>query len=175
MKVSYVIQFACILFLFSSINFSQQESNKVRIGVFDSRCIAIAYGRSDEFRKEMDSIRTELIKAKEEGNNELIEKIEQLGPTRQVLLHQQGFSNASIINILAKLKEKFSTIADDNDVQMILSKWEIMFADESVELEDITDQLVDYFNPNEETRKILEKVKSTDPVPIEEISINPMD
>ena len=50
-----------------------------------------------------------------------------------------------------------------------------MFADESVELEDITDQLMDYFNPNEETRKILEKVKSTDPVPIEEISINPMD
>ncbi len=175
MKKYSVIQFACILFFFSNTNFSQQDNNKVRIGTFDSRCIAVAYGKSEEFRKEMDSIKTVHAKAKEEGNTELVEELERIGPTKQVLLHQQGFSNGSIINILAKLKEKFPTIADDNDVQMILSKWEIMFADESIEMVDITDQLVEYFNPNEETRKILEEVKSTDPVPIEEISINPMD
>ena len=175
MKTSIIINSICILLLVSCLNFPQQEDTILRIGTFDSRCIAIAYGRSAEFMKEMDSIRSELAKAKEEGNNELIEKIEQLGPTRQVLMHQQGFSNGSIINILAKLKKKFPTIADDNDVQMIMSKWEIMFADESIELVDITDQLVDYFNPNEETRKILEQVKSIDPVPIEEISVNPMD
>ncbi len=175
MKTSIIINSICFLLLVSCLNFSQQENTILRIGTFDSRCIAIAYGRSAEFMKEMDSIRSELDKAKEEGNNELIEKIEQLGTTRQVLMHQQGFSNGSIINILAKLKKKFPTIADDNDVQMIVSKWEIMFADESVELVDITDQLVDYFNPNKETRKILEQVKSIDPVPIEEISVNPMD
>lgn len=175
MKTSIIINSICILLLASCLSFTQQEDTKLRIGTFDSRCIAVAYGRSDEFRKEIDSIKTELIKAKEEGNNELIEKIEQLGPTRQVLLHQQGFSNGSIINILAKLKEIFPAIADDNDVQMIMSKWEIMFADESIKLVDITDQLVEYFYPNEETRKILEQVKSIDPVPIEEISVNPMD
>jgi len=175
MKTSIIINSICILLLVSCLNFPQQEDTIIRIGTFDSRCIAIAYGRSAEFMKEMDSIRSELAKAKEEGNNELIEKIEKLGPTRQVLMHQQGFSNGSIINILAKLKEKFPAIADDNDVQMIMSKWEIMFADESIELVDITDQLVDYFNPNEETRKILEQVKSIDPVPIEEIYVNPMD
>jgi hypothetical protein len=72
------------------------------------------------------------------------------------------------------LKEKFPTIADDNDVQIIMSKWEIMFADESIELVDITDQLVGYFNPNEETMKLIENIKSMDPIPIEEISIDPM-
>ena len=90
------------IFLLTGMNFSQQSREKLRIGTFDSRCIAVAYGRSDEFRKEMDSIKTKLFKAKEEGNDELIKKMEQVGPRRQVLLHQQGFSNGSIINILTK-------------------------------------------------------------------------
>ncbi|MFW9952197.1 MAG: hypothetical protein ACFFKA_18915 [Candidatus Thorarchaeota archaeon] len=147
----------------------------MRVGTFDSRCIAVAYGRSDEFRKEMDSFKAELFKAKEEGNVKQVEELEKLGATRQFLMHQQGFSNGSIINIQVKLKDKFPTLAANNNVQMILSKWEVMFADKSIELVDLTDQLVDYFNPNEETRKILDQVKLIDPVPIEEISINHTD
>jgi Skp family chaperone for outer membrane proteins len=164
-----------VIFLLTGINFSQQNEEKIRIGTFDSRCIAIAYGRSDDFKKEMDSIKTELFKAKEEGNDELIKKIEHIGPRRQVLLHQQGFSNGSIINILNKMKDEFPKIAAENNVQMIMSKWEVMFADESIELIDITDQLIEYFNPNEKTRNIIEQVKLMDPVPIEEISVNPKD
>ena len=139
MKVSIIINSICILLLASCLTFPQQEVTKLRAGTFDSRCIAVAYGRSSKFMKEINSIRTELAKAKEENNKELVEELEQLGPTKQVLLHQQGFSNGSIINILAKLKEKFPNIADDNDVQIIMSKWEIMFADESIELVGITD------------------------------------
>jgi len=164
-----------LLFLLSGANFSQQEKEKFRIGTFDSRCIAIAYAKSDEFKKEIDSMKIEHKKAKEEGNTQLAEKFEQLGQTRQFIMHQQGFSNGSVINILAKLKDKFPAIAEENNLDMILSKWEIMFADESLELVDITDQLVYYFNPNEETKKVIEQVKIIDPVPIEEISINHTD
>ena len=105
----------------------------------------------------MDSIKTELFKAKEEGNDELVKKLEHIGPRRQILLHQQGFNHGYIINIMDKLKEKFPTIVADNDVQMILSKWEVMFADESIEFVDITDHLVDYFKPNNEPEKFLNK------------------
>ena len=174
MKTWIIINSICILLLASCLNFPQQEDIKLRVGTFDSRCIALAYGRSDEFMKLRDSIETVYSKAKADTNKQIIEEIEQFKKTMQVLLHQQVFSNSSIINLLAKLKEKFPTIADDNDVQMIMSKWEIMFTDESIELVDITDQLVDCFNPNEETRKILENVKSTDPVLIEEISVDSM-
>ena len=174
MKKVIIINFLFVFFLASGISFSQQEKGKLRIGTFDSRCIAIAYGRSAEFMKEVDSMKTTLAKAKEEDNKELIEELEQLGPTKQVLMHQQGFSTGSIINILEKVKEKFPTLAKENKLNMILSKWEIMFADESIELIDITDQLVAFFNPNEATSKIIEKIKSMEPVSIEKISIDPM-
>jgi Skp family chaperone for outer membrane proteins len=164
-----------LLFLLSGVNFSQQSKEKFRIGTFDSRCIAIAYAKSDEFKKEIDSMKIEHKKAKEEGNTQLAEKFEQLGQTRQFIMHQQGFSKASINNIIVNFNGVFPRLAEKNNLQMIISKWEIVFADESFELVDITDQLVDYFNPNEETKKVLEQVKLMDPVPIEEISINPMD
>jgi len=170
-----IFQFACILFFFSSIIFSQQNNNKVRIGTFDSRCIAVAYGRSGEFMKEMDSIRTQLSKAKEEDNKELVEELEQLGPTKQVLLQQQVFSNGSINNILVGLMEKFPTLAKENNVKIILSKWEIPFTDESIELIDITEQLVILFNPDEATKKVIEEIKAMEPIPIEKIPINRMD
>jgi Skp family chaperone for outer membrane proteins len=134
----------------------------------------MAYGRTD-FLKDIEDLRTKHAKAKEEGNQELMKELEQLGPTKQVLMHQQGFSTGSITNILEKIKEKFPVIAKENNLKLIVSKWEVVFADESLELVDITDQLTALFNPDEATRKIIESVKAMEPVPIEKISVNPMD
>ena len=175
MKKSNVLNIACILFFASGIIFPQQDTGKLRIGVFDSRCVAVAYGRSADFMKLRDSIETVYSKAKEDSNKQIIEEIEQFKPTMQVLLHQQVFSNGSIINILGKLKDKLSTFAKDNNLNMILSKWEIIFTDDSAELIDITDQLVAIFNPDEATNKIIKDIKSMEPIPIEKITINPMD
>ena len=174
MKMNITLMVACIFIWASGLSISQLESTKLRIGIFDSRCIAVAYGRSAGFMNEMDSIRTAHTKAKEKGNTELVEELEQLGPTKQVLLHQQVFSNGSIKNILEKLREKFPALAKDNEVKMILSKWEIPFADESIELIDVTDQLTVLFNPDEETKKVIENMKLMEPMPIEKISIDPM-
>lgn len=174
MKKSICTSIILFLVVISGTLLSQQENSKVRIGVFDSRCVAIAYGRTD-FLKEMDSIRTLHAKAKEAGNQEIVKELGQLGPTKQVLMHQQGFSTGSVNNILEKVKEKFPAIAKENNVKLIVSKWEVMFADESLELVDITDQLTALFNPDEATNKIIENIKAMEPVPIEKISINPMD
>jgi beta-lactamase superfamily II metal-dependent hydrolase len=67
----------------------------------------------------MDSIRTLHAKAKEKGNQELIKELEQLGPTKQVLMHQQGFSTGSIIDILEKVKDKLPVISKEKNVKMI--------------------------------------------------------
>jgi Skp family chaperone for outer membrane proteins len=173
MKKSICTSIIFFLVVMSGTLLSQQENGKVRIGIFDSRCIAMAYGRTD-FMKEIDSIRTLHAKAKEAGNLELMKEMEQLGPTKQVLMHQQGFSTGSILNIMEKVKDKLPSIAKDNNVKFIVSKWEVMFMDESIELVDITDQLVEFFNPVEATRKIIGEIKAMEPVPIEKISINPM-
>jgi Skp family chaperone for outer membrane proteins len=122
----------------------------------------------------VDSIKTSHNKAKEEGNNELVAELEQLGPTKQVLMHQQVFSNSSINNILEKIKDKFPVLAKNNNVKMILSKWEIPFADDSFEYIDITDELVKIFNPDDATQKIIDNIKAMEPIPIEQVPIDPM-
>lgn len=172
-KISLFVVF--IFLLISGAIYSQQETSKMRIGTFDSRCVALAYGRSAEFMTEIDSLKNAVAKAKEDGNEELAKELEQQGATKQVLMHQQVFSNGSINNILEKIKDKFPTLAKDNDVKMILSKWEIPFADETFEYVDITDQLVKYFNPDDATIKTIDQIKAMEPIPIEKISINPME
>ena len=169
MKNNMLPKIFCALLLSSFFIYSQQETTNLRVGTFDSRCVAAAYGRSD-FMKEMDSIKIKYAKAKEEGNKELIEELERLGPTKQMLMHQQGFSTGSILNIMEKVKYKLPFIAKENNVKVIVSKWEVMFSDESIELVDITDQLVEFFNPDEATRKIISEIKAMEPVPIEQIS-----
>ena len=175
MKINIAISIAGFLVLMSGILFPQQETNKLRIGTFDSRCVALAYGRSADFMQLRDSIETVYSKAQADSNKEIIEEIEQFKPTIQVLLHQQVFSNGSINNILEKIKDKFSPLAKDNNVKMILSKWEIPFADDSFEYIDIKDLLVAMFNPDDATKKIIDNIKAMEPIPIEKISINPMD
>ena len=168
-----IISICCLLIIISSRVLSQQETNKTRIGIFDSRCIAVTYGKSDEFMKELDALKNEVAKAKESGKEELAKELEKQGPTQQVLMHQQVFSNASINNILEKLKDKLPTLAKDNNIQIIISKWEIPFADETFEYVDITDQLVKLFSPDEQTKKIIDNIKVMDPIPIEKFSVNP--
>jgi len=175
MKKNMLLKIFCVFFLASCLSYTQQENVKLHIGTFDSRCIALAYGRSTEFMQLRDSIETLYSKAKEDSNKAIIDEIDQYKPTMQVLLHQQVFSNGSINNIAEKIKEKISAIAKQNKLNMILSKWEITFTDGSVELIDITDQLTALYNPDETTKKIIENIKAMEPVPIEKISINPMD
>src|SRR3990170_3628597 len=175
MKKNIALSIICFLVVLSGTLYSQQGTDTFRIGTFDSRCVALAYGRSTEFMQLRDSIETLYSKAKADSNKEKIDEIEQYKPTMQVLLHQQVFSNGSIVNIVEKITGKISSIAKENKLNMILSKWEITFTDGSIELIDITDQLTALFNPDEATNKIIKDIKAMEPIPIEKISINPMD
>jgi hypothetical protein len=74
--------FVVFIFLFiPSIIFSQQEISKLRIGTFDSRCVAAAYGSSADFMKEIDVLRNDVAKAEEDGNEELAKELEQQSAT----------------------------------------------------------------------------------------------
>jgi len=153
--------------------FSQATDDQFRIGIFDSRCVAIAYGRSTLFAEHMNGLRSELKKAKEEGNEARVNEIERLGPTSQVIMHQQGFSTGSVRNIMGKIASRLSIIAQKKNVRLVVSKWEVFHYDGRVELVDITDELVSLFEPDAQTLKILDEVKKSDPVPIENISTDP--
>lgn len=154
---------------------AQTPEGTVRIGTFDSRCVAVAYGRSAGFMEYLNGLRSELAKAREEGNEARVKEIERLGPTSQVIMHQQVFSTGSVRNIMDKIKEKLPTIAQKKNLRLVVSKWEFFYHDDAIEMVDITDDLVSLFEPDAQTLKLVEEVKGDDPVPMEQMSIDPRD
>jgi hypothetical protein len=139
---------------------------QIRVGVFDSRMVALAYYNSDEHRRFMQDLMSQLEAAKAANDTAKIADLEFRGPALQNLMHYQVFSNASIPNVMEKLAPEMSKIAADARVSLIVSKWDLVFHDPSVEYVDVTDALVARFNPNERVRKWVAEGKAKEPMPL---------
>jgi len=165
-----IIFIVVIILLIPFIAYSQKTTEKYRIGTFDSRCIAIAYAKSDFLKNKDSDLRKEAEKAKAEGNETRVNELDKIGQHLQFILEQQVFSTGSVINIIEKIKDKIPAIAEKNNVKLILSKWELFYHDDSLEIVDVTDQILNIFNLDEQSRRnIVESMKKTEPVPMEQI------
>ena len=71
-------------------------------------------------------------------------------------------------NIWEIFKGKIPEIAKQADVDLIVSKWNIVYQRSGIEFIDVTDVMVKLFNPDEQMLEMLEQIKEMDPVPIEE-------
>ena len=136
----------------------------VRIGTFDSRAVALAYYRSPSVMKELMGMRGDLEKAKAAGDQQKVEELQARGPAMQMLMHQQGFSNGSIGNIMPVMAGRLPEIAKAANVVAIVSCWEVPHAAANVELVDVTPQVVALFAPDVQTAKILESMKGQKPI-----------
>jgi len=145
------------------------RQDTLQVGTFDSRAIAIAHGRSKVFNQYLSNLREKLNKAKEEGDETLVKELESLGPAIQQVLHQQGFSIASVADILDKFKADLPKIAQEAGVDIIVSKWEVVYNNPSIEIVDVTSHLVKLFNPDENTLKMLEDSHKHIPIPLLEL------
>lgn len=145
----------------------------LKIGTFDSRALALAYWRSDEGMKELQGLHEEMRKAKQAGDEKRIKELEIEGPGKQVRLHQQVFSTGTVTDVVKKIQTELPLVAKEAGVSLIVSKWQIAYKDTSIEYVDVTLPLVKLFNPDEKIMKMVEQIMKTDPVPIEELSMDP--
>ena len=149
---------------------AQSQTNKLRIGVYDSRAIAIAYGNSAEFQQSIKSSRADYNKAKEEKNDKRMKEIDAQMKLQQRRLHEQGFSTGSVAGFMAKIKDSLPGVAKKAGVQVIVSKWELNYQSPDVEVVEVTDELVALFHPGEKVMGWLKDLKNHPPLPIEEIT-----
>jgi hypothetical protein len=166
--VGLTILAVCAMFLAS-----QPTPKKFRVGTFDSRAIAIAYARSELHAPDMKNLRAKYEKAKAEKDEKTIKECEAEGPAQQQILHQQGFSIASVADILEKVKADLPKVAQETGVDLIVSKWEVAHAEPSIEIVDVTANLVKLFKPDERTLKILEELSKQPPVPLLDLLLSP--
>jgi hypothetical protein len=130
---------------------------KPRIGVYDSRLVALAYYNSDEHKQLLQQLKTDAVAAS----------------ALQELQHYQVFSNASIPNVMEKLSGVLPAVAKDAGVSVIVSKWELAIRGDDVEYVDVTDALVKTLHPDAKVQKWIADMKTKDPVPLLQLVMQP--
>ncbi|MBC8351119.1 MAG: hypothetical protein H8E66_03985 [Planctomycetes bacterium] len=160
---------------------------KVRVGTFDSRCLAMAYYASDMFKSHMRKLKAEYEKAKAAGDKKRVEELEARSASgiwpdtgwpqhaaQGEMIHKQGFSTWPVDNILERIRGKIPEIAKQADVDIIISKWDIPYQRPEVELVDVTPLLVNLIVEDETARKNALKIRAMRPIPRETL-IDPND
>ncbi len=166
---------ACVLAGATAVSAQDGSAAKtagLRIGVFDSRAVAMAYARAAEepgMGPTMKLLREEHKKAKAAGDAEKIKQLEGIGRRMQDQLHQQGFSTGSVVNIVEKIKDQLPAIAKQAGVDLIISRWDAFYLAGGIETVDVTDAMVKPFRPDANTLKLIEQVKKTKPLPLAEV------
>lgn len=149
---------------------AQSQTNNLRVGIYDSRAIAIAYGNSAEFQAANKSLHAEYEKAKAEKNEKRMKELEAQGKLSQRRAHEQGFSTGSVAGVMAKIKSSLPAVAKRANVQIIVSKWELNHQSADVETVDVTDELVALFHPSEKALGWIKSSRGQQPIPIEKIT-----
>ena len=159
----------CLLVL--AVGFTSRPA--MRIGVYDSRAIAIAHANSSEGGAFVTALRADHAKAKAAKDDKLVKEIEQKGKSYQVLGHLRAFSIGSVSEILALHKAEVEKVAQEAGVSAIVSKHELMFAGSGVETVDVTAQLCKMFNPTDQAMKWIADVPNHQPLSMLEVLLIP--
>jgi hypothetical protein len=149
---------------------AQSQSNKLRIGVYDSRAVAVAYCSSAEFREAMKTVKTDYDKARAARDEKRMKELEARMKAQQRRQHEQGFSTGSVAPIIAKLESSLPAVAEQAGVQVIVSKWELNYRSPAAEVVDVTDQIVALFKVDQRALKQIEEIQAQPPLPPEKLN-----
>ena len=142
----------------------------MRVGVYDSRAVAVAWCNSAEFRKSLDAVTADYKKAKEAKDDKRVKEIEAKMKLQQRRQHEQGFSTGSVASTMARIKDSLPAVAKKLGVDLIVSKWEVNYQSPDVKVVDVTDDLVALFHASEKGLEWAKGIRSQQPLPIEQIT-----
>jgi hypothetical protein len=145
------------------------QEKRLRVGIFDSRAIAIAAINSPGWKKTMDAVQADYQKAKAAGDETRMKEIKAKMQTKQRRQHEQGFSTGSVQNLLAPVKSELAGVAKSAGVDLIVSKWELAFQSPGIETVDVTSQIVKLYNPSTKALKWIDDIGNKQPIPIDDL------
>jgi len=153
------------------------KSPTEKIGVYDSRAVAIAWVGTEAFNQSMDALRKESEKAKATGDRERAAALEKEGAAMQQRLHTQGFSTAPVDDILAHFQDQLAQIRVATGAAALVSKWDeaALAKHAGAEQLDVTEKLVDALHPNDRQRKSALEIVKSKPIPLAQAEKLPVD
>jgi len=147
----------------------KQVTKPLRVGVYDSRCIAIACFSSEWWNAQVRDKMKEMEAAKAAGDEQKVKELEQWGSQNQQKAHFMGFGTAPVKQWLTPVEKELATVAQQAGVDVIISKWQIDYQVEAAQFVDVTDAIVALYKPGEKTLKSVEAIKKTKPISEQEI------
>jgi hypothetical protein len=147
-----------------------QETNRERIGIYDSRSIAVAYVGSIFQEEKMQDLTNRFRKAKEAGDTKEVSRLKAEGRAWQAQLHRQGFGTAPVDDLLAHIAGDLPKIQQAAGVTSLVSKWDQsgLARHPKADRIDVTMQLVDAFRPNEKQRQAAVEIQAKRPVKVKD-------
>lgn len=173
-KIALLIAMAALVSLLRS--FAEDAApTPERIGVYDSRSIAVAFVNSESYNRTEARLlaerSTELEKAEAAGDEKRIAELKAWGKARQGTMHEQAFSTAPVDDILKHIEKQLSGIMKEASVDALISKWDTqaLAKHQAATQVDVTLALVDAFGPTEKQRGYAVEIQKRPPVPLDEL------
>lgn len=143
----------------------------LKIGIYDSRSVAVAFAGSEAHQRWMAPLIEEHKKAKSAGDTKRVRELEAEGKARQKRAHTQAFATAPVDDILTRIKDKLPGIKSQAGVTVLVSKWDKgeLAKHPSAEQVDVTLALIEAFNPTEKQRRSAIEIQEKQPISIQEV------
>lgn len=170
LQKSFVAALALALLAVATEMAPAQTARKIiRVGVYDSRAIAVAYANSREYQNLMKLVELDYAQAKNASNVTRMNDIQKRLQATQRRLDDQTFSTGSVAGVMAILKSSLPHLAREAGVDIIVSKYELNYQSLNVETEDVTDKLVALFHTSEQGWKWAKEIQQKPPLPLDQV------
>lgn len=136
-----------------------------RIGVYDSRAVAIAYAGSSTFRKSLGEMRAAQKAARDAGDRDTVDRLDQTGRALQGKLHRQGFGTEPVEDLLAGFPDALAQVKAEAGVSELVSRWngaELSRYSGAAQI-DVTRALVERITSDERQRKAAMEIVNKKP------------
>jgi len=164
------ISFGTIVLFSSGQQVSAAGKKKLlRVGVYDSRGIVIAYCHSHFASERYEKLKARLDAAEAAGDERKVKETKEVGKKQQGKQHLQGFGTAPVHEYLEHVKDHIPGVAKAAGVDVIVSKWEFDYMAPDADMVDVTMKLAKLFNPREKAYMWIEQIKDKDPISAEEL------
>lgn len=147
----------------------QEKRPLLRVGVYDSRGIAIAYVHSKYSQHEIQTLFDIVHKAEAEGDTKTAQKTREKAEFMQKKGHLQGFGTMPVHDYFEPVKDQLPALAAACGVDVIVSKWEFDYLAPDAAVKDITEELVALYEPNDKALNWIRQMKDIAPLPEKEI------
>lgn len=141
------------------------------VGIYDSRCVAIAYYNSQIHENILKEKMAERDKARESGDTKTVKELESWGNKMQKRAHLQGFSTEPVDELLTCVSDGIERIKTEKKLDRICSKW--LYKGDMEKTIDITNDMVMLYDPPAKSLESIAKMKGIQPYP--KWKINMMD